>query len=69
MRRYASADTSYRALCPSVSVSVCHKSVLYRNGCADGAGFGMEAYFDLPCICKEIHVSRKVIVLSSGKLS
>jgi len=52
-------------LCLSVTSRCC---IVY-NGCADGAGFGMEAYFDLPCICKEIHVSRKVIVLSSGRLS
>jgi len=26
-------------LCPSVSVSVCHKSVFYRNGLTNRAGF------------------------------
>ena len=31
--------------CLSVSVSVCHKSAFYRNGCLDGVGF--LAYFHL----------------------
>ena len=34
MRRYASTDTSV-ALCPCLSVSVCHKSVLYRKEWTD----------------------------------
>jgi len=31
-RRYASAGTSYGPVSVSASVSVCHKSVFYRNG-------------------------------------
>ena len=38
-RRYAGAGISYWPVCVSVCLSVCHTSILYRNGCTDGADF------------------------------
>jgi len=35
------------ALCLSVRLSVCYKSVFYRNEWMNRAGFGMEASFHL----------------------
>jgi len=42
-RRYASAGTSYGPV--SVSVCVCHKSVFYRNGWTNPAGFRHGSFF------------------------
>jgi len=37
------------ALCLSVRARVCHKSVFYRNGSKNRAGFGRGVSFDLFC--------------------
>ena len=56
------------ALCLSVSVSVCHKSVFYCSGWTDRAGFWHGGFFRsvLHCVLKEIQVSTKIRVLPSG---
>ena len=55
------------ALCPSVCVCVCHRSVFYRNGWTNRAVFFcMRASFHL--CCKEIQVPSVIKVLPSGTL-
>jgi len=70
-RRYASAGTSYGpvsvCMCPCLSL-VCHKSVLYRNGWTNRAGFLARELRYVTVRYKKIWVSPKR-VLPSGTLS
>ena len=62
-RCYASAVLAM-ALCPSVCLSVRHKSQFYYNGWTNRARFGMELHSTYPTLChKEIHVPSKITVL------
>ena len=57
------------ALC--LCLSVCHKSVFYRNGWTDRAVFlarRLHSTIQTLC-CKKIHVSTKITVFPSGTLS
>jgi len=57
VRCYASVGTSY----DPVSVSVCHKSVFYRNGLTDGAGFSHLGFFRpiLHCVLRKFRYLQK----------
>ena len=55
------------AQCPLACV--CHKSVFYRNGWTNRAGFGHGSFFPTVLHCKEIQVPPgKIRVLPSGTL-
>jgi len=44
-RRYARANTGYGSVFVFLSASVCHKSVFYRKGWTDRAGFWHGGFF------------------------
>ena len=76
-RLYARAGNSYMyglmsvSVCLSVTLSVCHKSVFYRNGWTDRAGFWHVCFFQAVLYTlwrKEIQVSTKIRVLPPGTL-
>ena len=68
-RRHASAGTMATALCPSLSLCVCHKSVFYRNGLNEsGWILARELPSTYPTLCcKEIQIPSSLLWLLSSE--